>query len=247
MAQARRLLAAGIAAFLVFLVAQAPARLGPALLEDNGLRASGVSGTLWRGRAQSAVLGQLAISDLRWRLSPLPLLLGRAALDIEAGLTDGFVNGRVEISLGGLVLRDFRLSSTLDALAAGLGLPISGGPVSCEIARATVRDGWFTELVGELRVAALPLPMPIAEPGGFSANFDAARISATEPLEGVIENIGGPLEVQARVVLTPPGNWELGGLARPLPGAPAELAQGLAMLGPRQADGSYEFTLTGSF
>jgi general secretion pathway protein N len=250
MSEARRLLAAGTAAFLVFLAAQAPARLGPALLEGNGLRASGISGTLWHGRAQSALLGQLAISDLRWRMSPLPLLLGRAALDIEGRLTDGFVNGRVEIGLRGLLLRDFRLSSTLDVLGAGLGLPVSGGPLSCEIERATVRDGWFTELVGELRLAVLPLPLPTgpgAEPGGFSAIFSATRVSATEPLEGVVENIGGPLELQARVVLTPPTSWELSGLARPLPGAPAELAQGLAMLGPRQPDGSYEFTLTGSF
>lgn len=249
MSESRKLLAAGIAAFLVFLAAQVPARLGPALLEDNGLLTSGVSGTLWHGRARSALLGQLAISDLRWRMSPLALLLGRAALDIEGQLTDGFVNGRVEIGLRGLRLREFRLSSSLDALGAGLGLPLSGGALSCEIERATVRDGWFTELVGELRLATLPLPLlmgPGVEPGGFAASFSAARVSATEPLEGVIVNVGGQLEVQARVVLTPPTDWVLSGLARPLPGAPAELAQGLAMLGPRQPDGSYEFTLAGS-
>ena len=134
-------------------------------------------------------------------------------------------------------------------LGAGLGLPLSGGPLSCKIERATVRDGWFTELVGELRLAALPLPLPAgpgAEPGVYTAIFSAARVSASEPLEGLVENVGGPLAVEARLVLTPPTSWELQGLARPLPGAPAELAQGLAMLGPRQPDGSYEFTLAGS-
>lgn len=250
MKPAHRLLAAGIAAFLVFLVAQAPAHLGPALLEDNGLRASSVSGTLWNGRAQSALLGQLPITDLRWQLSPLPLLVGRATLDIDGRLPEGFVSGRVEIGLRSLRLRDFRLSSTLDVLGAGLGLPLSGGPLACEIDRATVRDGWFTELVGELRLASLPLPLPAGpgtEPGGFTATFSAARVSDAEPLEGLVVNVGGPLEVQASAVLTPPADWVLSGVARPLPGAPAELAQGLAMLGPRQPDGGYEFTLTGSF
>ena len=247
MSQARALLAAGTAAFLIFLAAQAPARLGPALLEDNGLRTSGVSGTVWNGRAQSALLGQLAISDLRWQLAPLPLLLGRAALDVDGRLPDGFMNGRIEIGTRGLLLRDFRLSSTLEVLGAGLGLPLSGGPLSCEIERATVRNGWFTELVGELRLADLPLAVgPGAASGGFIASFSAVRVSPSEPLEGLVESLGGPLEVQARVVLTPPTAWELSGLARPLPGAPAELAQGLSMLGPRQPDGSYQFMLAGS-
>lgn len=246
----RKLLAAGIAAFLVFLVAQAPARLGTALLEDNGLRAAGVSGTVWSGRAQTALLGQLPISELRWQLSPLGLLRGRAALDIDGRLPDGFLDGRVEIGPRSLHLREFQLSSTLDLLGAGLGLPVSGGPVSCAIGRATLRDGWFTELVGELRLAAVALPLPAGAdvaPGGYTARFDAERLAPGEPLEGAVESTGGPLEVRARVRIAPPASWELSGLARPLPAAPAELAQGLAMLGPRQADGSYEFMLAGSF
>jgi len=246
----RRLLAAGLAAFIVFLIIQAPARIGLAMLADTGLRGAGISGTVWNGRVQAATLGQLPITDLRWQLSPLRLLVGRAAVDVDGQLADGFINGRIEFGFGQLQLRGFRLSSTLDALGLGLGLPLGGGPFSCEIERAVVRAGWFTALVAELRLAEMPLPIPMgpdAAPGGFTISFAADRISAGEPLEGLVQNLGGPLEVQARVMLTPPTSYELTGLARPLPGAPPELAQGLAMLGPRNPDGSYEFTLAGSF
>jgi hypothetical protein len=66
-------------------------------------------------------------------------------------------------------------------------------------------------------------------------------------IEAIIEDAGGPLQLNARLVIAPPGNFRFSGQATARPGTPPAIASALAAMGPRAADGSTQLELNGSF
>lgn len=241
---------AGVAAFVVCLTAMTPARVISLWLTTGPVQASGFSGTLWRGHSQSVRYENLVVTNLRWRLRTSRLLAGRLALDIEARVPDGFADGRLELAAGGrLSLEQFRFRSSLTALGAGLNLALEGGTVTADLQTLHVASGWFTRLNGTLSIDGLSLEFPGLErmpPGSFVVTFDNPAIDEANPLQGQVRGSDGVLQIDASLTLEPPADYLLFGTALPAPGAPEELVRALAMLGPRGADGSYEFGLAGS-
>ncbi|MEW9797736.1 type II secretion system protein N [Alteromonas sp. CYL-A6] len=79
-------IAGGILAFVIFLIAYLPASqvLGRLSLPKN-VSVSGISGTLWEGKARLIVANGLPIENLRWSLNPLSLLAGRISAELNAG------------------------------------------------------------------------------------------------------------------------------------------------------------------
>lgn len=87
-----------VAALLVFL----PMRLvlGWTGVSDRGLVARSVTGTVWGATLSEARFGDLSLGDVAARLSPLPLLVGRATLAIEGQGAPGAppLSGRAFVS-----------------------------------------------------------------------------------------------------------------------------------------------------
>lgn len=83
-----RLLPAGIAAYVLFLVLSAPAaKLLPYLQPHlSGVRLAGVSGTLWSGRAAQLTIGSVPLTGVNWGLRPLALLTGAVEYRVKAQL-----------------------------------------------------------------------------------------------------------------------------------------------------------------
>ena len=79
-------LVGGIVAFLIFAIAYMPAIqvIGRVDLPKN-VSISGVSGTLWTGKAQTIVVNGLPINNVNWELSPLALLIGKVSAHVKAG------------------------------------------------------------------------------------------------------------------------------------------------------------------
>ena len=76
----------GILAFLLFAIAYIPAvQVIGRLSLPNNVSISGVSGSLFSGKAQTVVVNSLPINNVKWELNPLHLLLGKAKLDLKAG------------------------------------------------------------------------------------------------------------------------------------------------------------------
>jgi general secretion pathway protein N len=74
-----------VAALLVFL----PLRLalGWFGLAEQGMTAREVTGSIWAGSLREARFGQVALGDLSAGVSPLPLLVGRARVDLDGTAT----------------------------------------------------------------------------------------------------------------------------------------------------------------
>ncbi len=96
------MLAFGLLAFLPMRVA-----LGLAGLERLGVAAREVRGTVWSGRIDQLMLGEMPMGSVRAGLSPLSLLIGRARFDIDrtAGLPDD-VRGALTIGPGRIGIDD---------------------------------------------------------------------------------------------------------------------------------------------
>ena len=73
------------AAFLVALILFLPLRLAMGWFDlgNTGLTAREVRGSLWFGSLREASFGGVALGDLRARLSPVQLLVGRARIDLS--------------------------------------------------------------------------------------------------------------------------------------------------------------------
>ena len=96
------LLLLGLLLFLPMRVA-----LGLAGLERLGIAARDVRGTVWSGRIDQLMLGEMPLGSVRAGLSPVALLVGRARFDIvrKQGLADD-ISGAVTIGFGRIGIDD---------------------------------------------------------------------------------------------------------------------------------------------
>ena len=79
-------IAAGLLAFLFFLVAYLPAnQVVGRLTLPNNTSFTNVSGTVWTGSAGQAVVNGVPVKHLEWSINPWALLMGQLSLDVKAG------------------------------------------------------------------------------------------------------------------------------------------------------------------
>ena len=142
-------------AFLLSLLLLMPLSVALSMfgLTDQGLSARAASGTVWSGKLVEARIGQIAVGDVAVRLKPLPLLVGRATIDMESpfgrgaltSLKSGFAIDDATVKLA--TARVFT-PIPLDALdLTNVSVKFSGD--RCEKAQGRVRAA-FTGDVGGL-------------------------------------------------------------------------------------------------
>jgi hypothetical protein len=97
----RRFAMIGLCGFIASAVSLAPAGVSAWALKRSvpTLSIAGAEGTIWRGGFSGVSHNGVLIGDIRYRLSALPLLLGR--LSIAADSANGALTGRARLSLGG--------------------------------------------------------------------------------------------------------------------------------------------------
>jgi len=249
-----RLVTAGAITFLVFLVAGIPAAVGIGWLGPESLQWTGVSGSLWRGSAVGAEVGRLRLGETHWSLSPFSLLLGRLAGDVDTRIGDGTASGHVAVTFSGAArCTECRYEGSVAALRTMLpALRNVDGTLSVEIAALDLSGKWPTRAVGTVRLSNVPIRLggqpPGNEPvGAFEATITADPVPENGLLEAAVRDTGGPLEMAARISIMPPGSFEFSGRAKAKPGAPPDIVDALAALGPRGSDGSTELGISGTF
>lgn len=248
------LAAAGGAAFLLALVAEFPAAAALRWLAPEGMRASGVTGTLWNGAAVGAEIGPLRLGATEWTLFAPALLAGRASGTLSTHLGDATFSGGVSLGTAGRFgcsgcEYDGSLASLRPLVPA---LKMLDGRASIRLEALEIRDRWPTRIVGTAKLTGVPLAMRPGQAGtrAPSANFEATVGADPVPEGGLIEaaitDAGGPVEMTARLKMSPPGSYEFAGRAKARAEAPPEIVNALNLLGPKGSDGSTEIAMTGS-
>lgn len=201
----------GLAAFIGFAVAGAPARLVYDIAaRPAGIEAGMVTGTVWNASARRVRAGGVALHHVEARLRPAPLLTGRAVFDVV--VTDPALrgDGRVALSARGVTFEDMAGAlalETIPALAAA-DLP-AGESARLQIDRLVLdAGGACLEAQGRVTSAAL-----VSAGEQYGADLPVLLADLTCAGEDVALDFSGrneSLALSGRVRLLPAGpRWRI--------------------------------------
>jgi general secretion pathway protein N len=242
-----RWVAFGLLAYVAFLVLSFPAERVYAYWKSGapaGFALAGITGSVWEGRADAAVIGGQRLEAVSWHLHPWALLTGRVAADWSFKVDDGFGRGEAAAGLGGgLTLNSVEAKlpiaqapgRTLAALRPSgvLNLNLRGvewdGTALVSAEGRMVWSGAGINVLQDLVLGDLSLDLETA--GG--------------EVKGVLADAGGPLQASGLLTLKADGSYEFTGsfAAR---GNDPKLLQALRTLGRVGPDGKVQVTQKGT-
>ena len=189
--------------------------LGIVGVGDAGLTARAAEGTVWAGKLRDARAGDIALGDLDAHLSPWPLLLGRARIELDSDVDTPTraIHGAVGVSRNGVRADDVDATIAPGRLLAPL--PVTG--LALEGLRVRYTDGACTAAEGRVRATLAGDVAGIAMPAALSGSVRCEGSALLVPLasqagaERVDLRIDGTGRYRATVTLQPGG---AGSLAR---------------------------------
>lgn len=246
------LIAFGLAAVLAFAVATLPASILARQLPRVGLSATALSGSVWTGHAQALSWRTAPLGDVSWSISPLSLLRGRVAGDLELVRMDGRVRSAFSVSLGGqLRLAGVTADLPVEALATlPIGLPRGWrGRIAGQFEEIVVQSGWPTSLRGTLDMDGLIAPPPRSTTiGSYHVVIPDPQAGATgaDALHARVTDKDGPFSFDGRFTLGADRSFLLEGTLAPRGNTPPALVRSLELLGPADAAGRRPVSVSGT-
>jgi len=252
--QRKHWIALGVIAYLLFMLVRLPARVLAGTLARNGVVTGELTGTLWRGQAQQLQAGVLNLGKVAWQWRALPLFAGQLAADIQITQDNGHAEARVALSLNGtLTVTQLNASLPLQSLVGSGGLP--GGWIGKAQARfsdLSFKNNWPVSAHGELDV--LDLTGPARTPnnlGSYHLSFpvtDNQKSNNEQALVGALsDRPDAAIAVTGTLKLEANRNYLLDTMVMARGNAPADIVQGMQMLGSPDAQGRRPFSVSGSF
>lgn len=241
------LIVAGLAAFVMTLVAGLPARFGTPLLPPQ-VTVGMLDGTLWRGRTDVLTIGGRSLGAARWRLLPLQLFRGRLALDAELTRSDGRARARLSLGLGGrFEAHDVEIDLPIAAFPDGIAPAGWAGVVDSNLERVRMRPGAVPELVGTIDLRNLQAPPPDGTAiGSYRVVFDTASLQG-ERLVGKLQDLDGPMQVTGTLSLGADRSYVVEGMVAPRAGASDAVTGTLRFLGAPDSQGRRPFSVAGTY
>lgn len=236
------LVALGIVAYTIFVVATVPASFVAARVENRlreSVRIHEAHGTVWHGAARAEVavpIGWLPIDSLAWRVQPAELLRGRIAFALDAQAAGLAAQGRIARGLAswhasGQANGDASFFTALSPLAGtwrpegSLALSTDDFSWDEREARGTVQADWREAAVALSQVRPLGTYRATLRAEGATGKIDLATVD-------------GPLRITGRGDLAFPSRFTFNGEARAQGPQAASLDPLLELLGPRRPDGA---------
>jgi hypothetical protein len=245
------LLALGIGVYLAFALVTFPASIAHRWFSPEGVALAAVDGTIWRGQAAQGGVDGLAFSNLRWRLRPLPLVLGRLDLTAQADLATGFARADVLVTGNRVDLTELSASTDLQTFRELLTLGDVRGQISLRLDHLELVDGWPVSASGQARIADLAVP-PLLPISGVTriplGNYSLQFAPQNEPgIFAFINDEGGPLEVSGSLRLSTDRSYLIDTMIKERADAIPVLVQGIeALAEPPDAEGRRQLELRGS-
>lgn len=245
MPRVKLLAAAGIAAFLLALLVTMPARVAYHWLAPAELKLSGISGSVWSGRAAEGAAAGIYFNDLSWQFRPTSLLTGKAASAVSARPAGGTLETDVAVALFGsnLLLRDLDADLPLDVFSMIVPMEGVSGNLGLRFSRIRMADGIPTEAAGTLRIMNLVLrPLSNRALGDYRAVFE----TGDEGITATVEDVSGVLDLAGTAALEADRSYIFTGKVAAMPDAPSAVVQQLQFLGSADAQGRRDFRFEGS-
>ncbi|WP_049631110.1 type II secretion system protein N [Cellvibrio sp. pealriver] len=210
----------GVSLFLIFVISSIPAVWGAYLLSrSSGLALSGVTGTIWNGRASLASLPrperEYSLGQLSWSLSPLSLLTLSPCAHVKTNLPGQQFEGDVCGGAGGAVkLRNADISLPVALVQTKLPIPVQG-QFSAHIEEMELRGNVLLKLKGKLtwNGARVNTGVNWLDIGSYAAEFTD---NGSNGISAKLFHLAGPVDVDLQVELAAPSGGKVTGeLAAP--------------------------------
>lgn len=240
------LVALGIGAFLLFALVTLPAATVLSYFHPPGVTLSGVSGTIWKGRAQAVRSGTMQLGSVEWKLDILALFTGKLGADVKVTRSDGFAEASIAMSSARVTLRGLNASLPLTAMPANLLRGGWTGTATLRLTQLALENSWPVAATGTIEIVDLagPANRPSAL-GGYKVVF-AEGAATAEGLQGALSDTGGPLAVNGTVDIKKNRSYLVSGLIATRPNAPSDMARTLEILGEPDAQGRRQFSIEGT-
>lgn len=205
----------GLVLFAVFAIANIPASWGGYFLtRGTGLALSGVTGTLWNGRASLASyrtpVREYSLGQLSWQLRPLSLLTLSPCAQVSTRLPQQQFEGEVCSTAGGAVqVHDADISVPSVLLQTYLPVPIEG-QFSSHIDRLQLRGDVLQNLKGKLtwNNAKVNTGVRWLEMGSYAAELSD---NGNNGIKAHFFALSGPLDVALDIELAAPSGGQIQG------------------------------------
>ena len=239
----RKLVIAGIIVFAIGIITKFPARVAAHFVPE-AVSISGLSGTIWNGRAGAVLVSGIYLRNVEWQARPLALFTGKLALSIKASPVSGFIESDLAVGFGGAVsLSDLNASMPLSVLADAVQVPGLGGSASLAFDNLSLRDGVPDSATGTLNIANLNVPTVHSNSlGGYSLEF----VDLDDDVVASIEDTDGVIDIAGMLTVSGDRSYSLLAQLAAKPETPSDLARQLAFLPDGNAEGQHELRLEGS-
>lgn len=240
------LIALGIGAFLLLALVTLPAATVLSYFHPPGVALSGVSGTIWKGRAEAVRSSNTHVGSVEWNLSILALFTGKLGADVKVTRSDGFAQASIAVSGARITLREFNASLPLSALPPNVVRGGWTGTARLRLAELAIENAWPVAATGTIEVAELVGPANRPAPlGSYKVVFPEGAATA-EGLKGALSDTGGPLAVNGSVDIKKDRSYLVTGLIATRPSAPSDMSRTLEILGEPDAQGRRQFSIEGT-
>ena len=235
----------GIFAWMLFMVWRFPATVAYDMVADSfgeQVQLAGISGTVWEGRAQQLQYNKQAIGSPHWELSPWGLLIGRVDGYISLFFIDGYLEAQAVVPLSGgdLLLSNIKGNAPLSLLqqyVSMIPVPLDG-ELFVKMDELQV-DGEGQLKRAEGRVTWSRAAVQMAEKLQFGDIQMTLHTLDDGSIEGEISDSGGPLQIEATLVLGINDEKRIEGKIKPAEAATVALRNAVAMLGKPDSSGYY--------
>jgi general secretion pathway protein N len=247
MRRTRLLVAAGFAAFFVFLVAFLPASLLLRYVPAE-VALSGVSGTIWRGSAASVNVKGTPIGSLGWSNRPWRLLVAELQYGLDLQPAGGSVRMTVTAGRNGRIDLERIEGAFPVELVSGLVAPESWkGTVELDVNRVAIRSGLLDSAAGVIVVRDLT----DARSGGINIGSFELTLGegavGSESIAGRLRDLGGgPMRVRATLEIGHDLGYLINGDVAATPAAGPRVLRALSALPPPDSLGRRPFAIEGS-
>jgi len=238
--------AAGLAAFLVFLVAMVPANQLTRRL-PAGITVDGATGTIWSGQARSFAVQGRPLGALRWSCRPWRLVILEWSCNVGLQPKGGELQGDFVGNFSGDVKGRGIRGSVPIALLEGLATPRGWtGSLELDLEELAIVARRPQAAAGTLLLRNLRAPGAGGQQlGDFELVVGEGSVGGAA-LNGRLRDLGGPLHVRGAVELSDDGRYLVQGDAAPGPGAGPAIFDTLGFLGPPDGRGRRPFTIEGT-
>ncbi len=208
---------------------------------------TGVSGTVWKGRAQAVRSGTVHLGSVDWDLDILSLFTGKLGANVKVTRTDGFAQGHLAAAPSRLTLRGFNASLPVSALPPNVVRGGWTGTLNLKLGELALDNSWPVAATGTIEITDLvgPANRPAAL-GSYKVVFPAEGAAGGDTLTGALTDNGGPFAVNGTVQLKKDRSYLVSGLIATRPGAPGDFARTLEILGEPDEEGRRQFSIEGT-